>query len=41
MGDPDGVQTLYPDNDWSTISVWAWGAAHVIDFLLSDKTVLE
>lgn len=37
MGVPNGVQTLYPDNDWSTINVWAWGAAHVIDFLLSDK----
>lgn len=39
MGTPDGVQTLYPDNDWSTINVWAWGAAHVLDFLLSDDTV--
>ena len=39
MGDPDGVQTLYPDNDWSTINVWAWGAARVIDFLLEDKTL--
>ena len=39
MGEPDGVQTLYPDHDWSTINVWAWGAAHVLDFLLSDDTV--
>jgi dienelactone hydrolase len=39
MGEPDGVQTLYPDNDWSTINVWAWGAAHVIDFLLSEETL--
>ena len=37
MGDPDGVQTVYPDNTWSTISVWAWGAARVVDFLLEDK----
>ena len=37
MGAPDGVQTLYPDYDWSTISVWAWGAAHVLDFLLGDE----
>jgi hypothetical protein len=40
MGAPDGVQTVYPDHDdWSTISVWAWGAAHVVDFLLSDATL--
>ena len=25
MGAPDGVQTLYPENTWSTINVWAWG----------------
>ena len=39
MGAPDGVQTVYPQNDWSTINVWAWGAAHVIDFLLLDPTL--
>ncbi len=36
MGSPDGVQTLYPESTWSTINVWAWGAAHVVDFLLGD-----
>jgi hypothetical protein len=36
---PDGVQILYPGNDWGTISVWAWGAACVIDFLLEDETL--
>ena len=39
MGEPDGVQALYPRHDWSTISVWAWGAAHVFDFLLGDATL--
>ena len=40
MGAPDGVQTLYPAfDDWSTISVWAWGAAHVLDFLLGDAVL--
>jgi hypothetical protein len=39
MGAPDGVQTLYPEHDWSTISVWAWGAAHVVDFLLGDAAL--
>jgi hypothetical protein len=39
MGESDGVQTVYPDNDWSTINVWAWGAARVLDFLLEDKTL--
>ena len=37
MGAPDGVQLLYPEySDWSTIGVWAWGAAVVVDFLLAD-----
>ena len=40
MGAPDGVQTVYPAHaDWSTISVWAWGAAHVVDFLLGDAAL--
>ena len=38
---PDGVQTLYPENDWGTISVWAWGAACVVDFLLEDATLSQ
>ena len=28
-----------PDQDWGTISVWAWGAAVVTDFLLEDPVI--
>jgi dienelactone hydrolase len=37
--DPDdedrsnGVHPLYPDYDWATLAVWAWGASRVVDYL--------
>ena len=39
--DPDGnnivgaAQKAYPDYDWGTIAVWAWGAMRVIDYLVT------
>jgi dienelactone hydrolase len=29
----DGVHPLYPDYDWASLAVWAWGAMRVVDFL--------
>lgn len=37
--DPDdedrsnGVHPLYPEYDWATLAVWAWGALRVLDYL--------
>lgn len=37
--DPDdadrtnGVHPLYPDYDWASIAVWAWGAMRLVDYL--------
>ncbi len=37
--DPDdkdrsnGVHPLYPDYDWATLAVWAWGACRMVDYL--------
>jgi len=39
--DPDepGVvgpaQAAYPDHDWATLAVWAWGAMRAVDYLLT------
>ena len=43
--DPDdqdrsnGVHPLYPDYDWATLAVWAWGASRVVDYLHSRDDV--
>ncbi len=43
--DPDdedrsnGVHPLYPDYDWATLAVWAWGASRVVDYLRSRDDV--
>ncbi|GMV90292.1 MAG: hypothetical protein AMXMBFR82_00700 [Candidatus Hydrogenedentota bacterium] len=29
----DGVHPKYPDYDWASLAVWAWGAMRVVDFL--------
>lgn len=36
--EPDVVgpaQSAYPDSDWGTLAVWAWGAMRVVDYLES------
>jgi len=39
--DPDRKQSLgpaqaaYPNHDWGTLAVWAWGASRVTDYLLT------
>ncbi len=34
---PDGpCQLAYPDYDWGTLGVWAWGAMRVADFLVKE-----
>lgn len=33
---PDALgpaQAAYPDRDWATLAVWAWGASRVVDYL--------
>jgi len=30
---PNGVQLLYPEYDWGTIAIWAWGHGVVLDVL--------
>lgn len=32
-------QEAYPDYDWGSITVWAWGAMRVADFLLNESWV--
>ncbi|HOZ49516.1 MAG TPA: hypothetical protein PLO37_14000 [Candidatus Hydrogenedentes bacterium] len=27
------AQQAYPDNDWASLGVWAWGASRVVDYL--------
>jgi len=29
----DGLHPLYPDYDWASLAVWAWGAMRVVDYL--------
>jgi hypothetical protein len=33
------AQEAYPDYDWATLSVWAWGGMRVIDYLLTLDVV--
>ncbi len=33
------AQTAYPDYDWATLAVWAWGGMRVIDYLLTLDVV--
>ncbi len=35
----DGVHPLYPDYDWATLAVWAWGAMRAIDYLETVKEI--
>jgi dienelactone hydrolase len=29
----NGIQLLYPEHDWATLAVWAWGAMRAVDCL--------
>lgn len=33
--DPGPARLAYPDWDWGTIAVWAWGGMRVVDYLLT------
>lgn len=33
------AQAAYPDHDWATLAVWAWGASRVADHLLGQPWV--
>lgn len=33
------AQMAYPDYDWATLAVWAWGGMRVIDYLVTLDTV--
>jgi hypothetical protein len=35
----DGMHPLYPDYDWATLAVWAWGAIRVVDYLLTRHDI--
>lgn len=35
------AQTAYPDYDWATLAVWAWGGMRVIDYLVTLDIVDE
>ncbi len=35
----DGVHPLYPDYDWGTLAVWAWGCMRVVDYLMTLEEV--
>jgi hypothetical protein len=43
--DPDknnivgSAQAAYPDYDWATLAVWAWGGMRVIDYLMTLEVV--
>lgn len=43
--DPDlpdksgSAQTAWPEHDWATLAVWAWGAMRVVDYLESRSDV--
>lgn len=32
----DGVHPIYPEYDWATLAVWAWGASRMIDYLETE-----
>jgi len=38
-GTKAGLQTLYPEYDWGSIAVWAWGGSRIIDWILSDDAL--
>jgi hypothetical protein len=33
------AQNAWPDEDWATLAVWAWGAMRVVDYLETRKEV--
>lgn len=33
------AQAAYPDHDWGTLAVWAWGAMRIVDHLLTQEMV--
>ncbi len=35
----DGVHPLYPDYDWASLSVWAWGAMRLVDYVTTLESV--
>ncbi len=35
----NGVHPLYPEYDWATLSVWAWGYYRVVDYLMTLENV--
>ena len=35
------AQSAYPDSDWGTLAVWAWGAMRVVDYLESRRDLDE
>lgn len=35
----DGLHPLYPQYDWASLAVWAWGAMRVVDYLEHVNTV--
>ena len=35
----DGLHPVYPDYDWATLSVWAWGAMRTMDYLVTCPEV--
>jgi hypothetical protein len=35
------AQLLYPDYDWGSVAVWAWGAMRVLDFCYKQSWVLS
>jgi hypothetical protein len=35
----DGAHPLYPECDWATLAVWAWGAIRVTDYLLTRPDI--
>jgi hypothetical protein len=35
----DGLHPLYPDCDWATLAVWAWGAIRSIDYLMTREDI--
>ncbi|MBN1342265.1 MAG: hypothetical protein JXQ73_06275 [Phycisphaerae bacterium] len=35
----DGVHPLYPECDWASLAVWAWGAMRLVDYLTTQDEV--
>ncbi|MHA1618146.1 MAG: alpha/beta hydrolase family protein [Promethearchaeota archaeon] len=33
------AQESYPEQDWGSLAIWAWGAMHVADFLIQEPWV--